>query len=74
MNKSFWSSIIAGPDGSPGEFQLAFVIFQILIIIGIIYNTILDHHFALESSVGMESAFISAYQAVLAGTSRIMNK
>ena len=69
--KGFWSSIVSGPDGRPGEFELAFVIFQAFMISGIAYNTWVDRHFPLEAAVGMEATLLSAYKAVLAGSDRL---
>ncbi len=65
--RAWLASLVVGPDGKPDEGAVAFVMAQILLFVGTIYNTIHDQHFATETLVGAETGLIAIYNAVNAG-------
>lgn len=62
-NKSFWNLLVEGADGLPDEAAFSYLIIQLVIVLGMLYNTWVSKHFAIMDFVGGECALIPLYQA-----------
>jgi hypothetical protein len=66
----FFLALTLGPDGLPDEFAVGFIVAQIVINLGFIFNAIMTHSFATGDYALSQSGLLSSYGAILTGRSR----